>query len=351
MHRIDWRVATAVASVGVILVVLGIVVLGGDDDGQDEVVQAGATDAVVEQELEADGEAADQAIEPEPEASTSESAAAAAPTATPPPTAIPTATAAPEPTATAEPEPTATPEPTEAPAPTPEPTEAPVQDAVHPIPGEGCVVFIHGAGWSGAPYTEDWGDKTFIWPYSGNDEFPHFWLYDGPYLTYGDDDTAYDAAVANIRTSIDANNCGPVMITGASNGGAFLAKMYCRGEDFGGRLWAVHVDDPVPDAGVLNCTPSPTVIRTMFTHSTQLVEEAAALPGGICSATTSMYGSWYCEDDRALTLAEYEAAIGEASILSRAEHSGRASAETDFWQFVTPWFHEYDPDRFSAIPN
>ena len=337
MHRIDWRVATAVACAGVILVVLGIVVLGGNDDGQDEVVQTAGDDAV---EPVADEPAAEEAAEPEPEAAASEQEASA--------TAEPTATAPPEPTATPEPEPTATPVP---PTPTPEPTEAPVQEAVHPIPGEGCVVFIHGAGWSGAPYTEDWGDKTFIWPYSGNDEFPHFWLYDGPYLSYGDDDTAYSAAVTNIRDSIDANDCGPVMITGASNGGAFLAKMYCRGEDFGGRLWAVHVDDPVPDAGVLNCTPSPTVIRTMFTHSTQLVEEAAALPGGICSATTSMYGSWYCEDDRALTLAEYEAAIGESSILSRAEHSGRASAETDFWQFVTPWFHEYDPDRFSAIPN
>ena len=39
MHRIDWRVATAVACVGVVLVVLGFVAFGGDDSG-DEIVQA-----------------------------------------------------------------------------------------------------------------------------------------------------------------------------------------------------------------------------------------------------------------------------------------------------------------------
>lgn len=334
MHRIDWRVATAVACIGVIFVVVGFVAFGGDSGEEGEVVQA----------TQAETPTAPVVVTPSAEEPTQ----GAAPTE-PPATAVPEPEPDPDPTAPAEPTATAVPA-----APDPTATTAPAvepQGDVHPIPGEGCVVFIHGAGWSGAPYTEDWGDKTFIWPYSGNDEFPHFWLYDGPYLTYGDDDTAYDAAVANVRAHIDDNNCGPVMITGASNGGAFLAKMYCRGEDFGGRLWAVHVDDPVPDAGVVDCSPSPTVIRTMFTHSTQLVDEAAALPGGVCSATTSMYGSWYCEDDRALTLAEYEAAIGETSILSRAEHSGRASTETDFWQFVTPWFHEYDSDRFSAIPN
>ncbi|MEM7286575.1 MAG: hypothetical protein AAF480_09515 [Actinomycetota bacterium] len=333
----DWRVATVAACVAVGLVVAAFLVFDGDDEGQ--VVQAqevAAQDAAAQDADTEPSGAEDQDADTEPSADEDQDADAAEPTATPVPgsAAEPTATSA----STASPTPDAG-------------DDEQAQGVVHPIPGEGCVVFIHGAGWSGAPYTEDGGDTTFIWPYSGNDEFPHFWLYDGPYLSYGDDDTAYDAAVANIRDSIDANNCGPVMITGASNGGAFLAKMYCRGEDFSGRLWAVHVDDPVPDAGVLNCNPSSTVVRTMFTHSTQLVDEAAELPGGICSATTSMYGSWYCEDDRALTLDEYEAAIGETSILSRAEHSGRASAETDFWQFVTPWFHEYDPDRFSAIPN
>ena len=340
--------AAAVACVGVILVVVGFVAFGGDDD-PDEVVQATQAQSATEVPTDAAEPVAEET--PPPEAPAEDETET--PTEVEAPTEAPaTSTPAPEPTATTVPaDPTSTPVPASpSPTATPEPPADSTGD-VHPIPGEGCVVFIHGAGWSGAPYTEDWGDKTFIWPYSGNDEWPHFWLYDGPFLTYGDDDTAYNAAVDNIRNSIDANNCGPVMITGASNGGAFLAKMYCRGEDFDGRLWAVHVDDPVPDAGVLNCTPSPTVIRTMFTHSTQLVEEAAELPGGVCSATTSMYGSWYCEDDRALTLAEYEAAIGETSILSRADHSGRASDETDFWQFVTPWFHEYDPDRFSAIPN
>lgn len=334
MHRMDWRVAAAVACVLVILGGLAAVALSDDDDPQ--VVQTAQEPDAPQPSDETgadDGQAPEAAPTTEPAADpTATAATAEGPTPSEAPVEEPTPTVAPEASGT------------------PAPTDQPAAD-VHPIAGEGCVVFLHGAGWSGDPYTEDWGDKTFIWPYSGNDEFPHFWLYDGPFLTYGDDDTAYDAAVANVRAHLDDNNCGPVMITGASNGGAFLAKMYCRGEDFGGRLWGVHVDDPVPDAGVLNCNPSPTVIRTMFTHSTQLVEEAAALPGGVCSATDSMYGSWYCEDDRALTLAEYEAAIGETSILSRAEHSGRASPETDFWQFVTPWFHEYDPDRFSAIPN
>ena len=44
--------------------------------------------------------------------------------------------------------------------------------------------------------------------------------------------------------------CDQLIIHGFSNGAAFAAKLYCRGETFGGRLVRVVVDDPVVDAGV-----------------------------------------------------------------------------------------------------
>ena len=352
MHRIDWRVATAAACVGALLIVVGIVAFGGNDD-TDETVSAGGDTAQLETtETQTATPAVDAPTpdqqEPTPAPTAVDDAASGAdPTAAPTATSEPTATADPTSTpapAAPTPEPTATsaPEPTTPPA-----TDADTSGSGHPVPGEGCVVFLHGAGFPTPAYTEDWGDKTFIFPVSGNPEWPHFWLYDGPFLDYETDDTSYDAMVSIVRAAIDQNNCGPVFITGVSNGGGFLAKMYCRGEDFGGRLFAVHVDDPVPDAGVVGCSPSPSVIMSMFTHSTELTDQARALDNGRCTSTDSEYGPWYCDDDTALTLEAYEAEIGQQSIFSRTDHGGTPSDETSFWKIVTPWFHEYDPTRFN----
>ena len=44
-------------------------------------------------------------------------------------------------------------------------------------------------------------------------------------------------------------------VQGLLCGGGFAARIYCSGEDFGGRVWGVFVDDPVPDAGVKVIVP------------------------------------------------------------------------------------------------
>ena len=346
MHRIDWRAAVAAVCVCVGLVVLGVVLFGGGGSSTD--VNAVGDDPPQPETEAADdpGASTDQAAASEADSSgdsQGDDDAAAPPTATPVP---PTPTPEPD-RATPTPVATPTPEPTEPAA--PPPGQSGDAGSTGTIPGEGCIVSVHGAGWPGPASVEDWGDKTFIMPHSGNDEFPFFWLYDGPYLVYSDNDDSYNASVDIIRTAIDENDCGPVMLTGQSNGAAFVAKMYCRGEDFGGRLWAVHADDPVMDAGVLGCDPSPTVIRTLFTHSTELVEEAPTFPGLICSNRQSVYGSWYCEDDQVLTLEQFEAEIGEESVWSRELHIDPPTGELSFWWFVTDWWHEYDPTRFDPL--
>src|SRR4029077_1488760 len=75
-------------------------------------------------------------------------------------------------------------------------------------------------------------------------------------------DREYAAALKVVEDAVAG--CGQVIINGFSNGAAFAAKMYCRGETFGGRLVRFVLDDPVVDAAVQGCAPDPSVGVTLY---------------------------------------------------------------------------------------
>jgi hypothetical protein len=192
-------------------------------------------------------------------------------------------------------------------------------------------------------------DILYVAPQSPNPDWPHHWLYDGPYLAYTDGDEPYNELVRFVTGELDAADCGPIMMHGASSGGGFAARLYCSGEDFGGRLWAVMVDDPVPDAGVIGCRPSSSVQRVLFTHSAELAREAALFEDNRCTGSPTQPYPWYCQDDIGFDPEEYEAHIGQETILARETHVGGNDPAYNFWSINLSWWFEYDPVRFAAL--
>lgn len=339
MRRFDKRLLAILGVTVVVAAVVGLAVVGGDDDPL--VVSSGDTppaDVADEAEV-ADGRAGD-VLEADPA-----QAEPASPTPAPTATSVPTPT--PIPTPTVEPEPSPTPTPTVAPEPT-------VVEAGSPrdVEGAACILTLHGAGTTNAGFVEDFDEGIIrVVPQSPNPEWPHFWLYDGPYLSYTDSDAPFDELVEFVTGQLDANNCGPVMLQGGSNGAAFGAKIYCRGIDFGGRLWSVIIDDPVPDAGVIGCDPSPTVERSLFTHSGEVARESALFEDNRCTQSPTLPHPWYCEDDTGFSIEEYESHIGQTSFLSRENHVGANDRDLDFWAINLRWWHEFDPERFPQFAN
>jgi hypothetical protein len=96
--------------------------------------------------------------------------------------------------------------------------------------------------------------------------------------------------------------CGRVIIGGFSNGASFAAKLYCRGETFGGRLVRVVVDDPVVDAAVEGCSPDPSVGVALYW--TGALEEQAQ-PGWECAEA-----DWTCEGGHTIGINAYAEALG-----------------------------------------
>ena len=115
-------------------------------------------------------------------------------------------------------------------------------------------------------------------------------------------DTNYAQARNIITNAIDTNNCGRVIINGFSNGAAFAAKLYCRGETFSGRLIGVVVDDPVPDNAVANCA-RPTGVRLTLYWTGALTNTAK--PGWNCAEQ-----DWTCEGGTTIGIDAYQTALG-----------------------------------------
>ncbi len=103
-----------------------------------------------------------------------------------------------------------------------------------------CLLQLHGKGDRGVKTVVDNG-ISIISP-DGNAEGwgARQWLYFP--------DSEYTVARKVVEDAV--KGCGQVIIDGFSNGAAFAAKLYCRGETLGGRLVRVVVDDPVVDAAV-----------------------------------------------------------------------------------------------------
>lgn len=200
--------------------------------------------------------------------------------------------------------------------------------------GKWCSLNLHWASGGGQEDVAEVNDGGYwqLWPSSPDGMF---WLYDGPHDFADDPDTGadeYNALVEFLAEYLDSRSCGPTLVLGYSNGGGLAAKLLCSGEDFGGRVWGYIVDDPVMDAGVLDCEPSPNVRHVLFTHSEELAGDAEEA-GGDCSVT-----GWYCQDNTTMTVAEYEAETGYPSELQREIHSGDAGWADDE---LASWHQEF----------
>ena len=144
--------------------------------------------------------------------------------------------------------------------------------------GGRCVVRLHGKGGDGSSSTiED--DVVDLYP-AGNAEGwgGRQWLYFP--------DEHYDEALAIVVNAVDDAGCTSAAIGGFSNGASFAAAIYCRGEDLGGRLRGVVIDDPVTDHGADTCSPAANVDAALY-WTTAL--DRSAPPGTDCEAI-----DWTC---------------------------------------------------------
>ena len=131
----------------------------------------------------------------------------------------------------------------------------------------------------------------------------------------------YQAARNIVANDVAAGGCGRVVVYGFSNGAAFAAKLYCRGETFGGKVVGFVIDDPVVDHGVEGCARPPVHVVIYWT-------------GGIDQADGWPCGDWTCEGDSTIGIARYEADVGVVR---------KPSINTTHQQYVDPpelhsWF-------------
>jgi hypothetical protein len=198
-------------------------------------------------------------------------------------TAPPTTTAAPT-TTTAAPTTTTTPPTTTTAAPT---TTRPQ--------GQRCLVRLHGKGGGGQPtYTDGQGVKVLTPNGNADGWGGRQWLYFP--------NPRYNEARRVVTNAIDDDGCDTVIINGFSNGAAFAAKLYCKGETFGDRVVRYVVDDPVVDEAVLDCEPSPSTSVTLYWTGDL---ESTAQPGWDCSEE-----DWTCEGGQTIGIDAYSAALG-----------------------------------------
>jgi hypothetical protein len=159
-----------------------------------------------------------------------------------------------------------------------------------------CLVRLHGKGGTGAEDRVD--DRGFveISPTGNADGWgASQWLY------FPDED--YTDARQIVVDAVE--RCRAVIVDGFSNGAAFAAKLYCRGEDLGGRLVRVVIDDPVPDHGVVDCDPDAAVDVTLYWTGAL---DSTARPGWDCADA-----DWTCEGGTTIGIDAYADALGTAA--------------------------------------
>lgn len=127
-----------------------------------------------------------------------------------------------------------------------------------PPTADRCSVSLHGKGGDGtSTFLDESAGIAYIRP-TGNAEGwgARQWRYD--------DGEQYDQARDIVAQAVDASQCREVIIGGFSNGGAFAARLACRGETFDGRVIGYVVDDPVPDSSTDGCAPPAEVSLTLY---------------------------------------------------------------------------------------
>jgi hypothetical protein len=183
------------------------------------------------------------------------------------------------------------------PTPAPDGTKAPPPAAESaPAPGgTRCVVRLHGKGGGAAGTHAASGGVVEVAP-GGN---APAW---GGLVWQYFPDSGYGGARNNVVSAADAAGCGRIIVVGFSNGASFAAKLYCRGETFGGRLVGVVVDDPVVDHAVEGCHPA-SGVRVALYWTGALA--ATATPGWNCAEQ-----DWTCEGGTTVGIDAYQSALG-----------------------------------------
>lgn len=201
-----------------------------------------------------------------------------------------------------------------APPTAPEPTDPPPTTAPEPVEpaaptGKKCVVFLHGKG-AGAVGSSSEGDVTVVRPGGNADGWGgKQWLYFP--------DSRYQQVRTTVQGAIDGAGCGRVIVKGFSNGAAAAAKLYCRGERFGGKVVGYLVDDPVPDHGVIGCKPATGMkVRLYWTGGL-----SGAVDGWSCTKD-----DWTCEGGSTIGIEKYGRALGtEVKQSIHAQHAEYSS--------------------------
>lgn len=174
--------------------------------------------------------------------------------------------------------------------------------------GKRCRIELHGKGGGGSG-TFPSGDVTVISP---NGNAPGWgglqWLY-FPESGYAEIVSGNNPGLVNL---VNTNQCGQVIVYGFSNGAAMAAKLYCRGETFGGKLVGVMVDDPVPDHGVDNCA-RPAGVALKVYHSQQLADI-------VNSRNPCQSDDWTCEGGSTYSTAQYGSLIGQQGQIEMGTH-------------------------------
>ena len=159
-----------------------------------------------------------------------------------------------------------------------------------------CVIRLHGKGGAGAPTTRADTSATVNPAGNASGWGGRQWLYFP--------DSEYATARRIVADAIAREACDRVVLNGFSNGAAFAAKLYCRGETFEGRVIGVLVDDPVTDHATERCAPASGVaVALYFTGAL----EGQAQPGWDCGAA-----DWTCEGGSTVGIRAYAAELGVA---------------------------------------
>jgi hypothetical protein len=157
-----------------------------------------------------------------------------------------------------------------------------------------CVVRLHGKGGTGGE-TSATGGITEVLPTGNADGWgARQWLY-FPDESYAEARDIVTAAAADA-------GCTRLVLDGFSNGAAFAAKLYCRGETFDGRLVGVVIDDPVPDGGVASCTPPADVAAALYWTGGL---EPQAQSGADCATI-----DWTCDGGTMIGIEAYAESLG-----------------------------------------
>jgi pimeloyl-ACP methyl ester carboxylesterase len=172
-----------------------------------------------------------------------------------------------------------------------------------------CVVLLHGKG-GGAQASTVAGGIEYLRPGgNGNGWGGREWRY------FPED--RYQQVREAVARALDSRGCARAVIQGFSNGGAAAAKLYCRGEDFDGRVVGYLIDDPVPDHGVVGCRPAAGV-RVKLSATGAL---SVANDGWRCASQ-----DWTCEGGSTIGIERYARELGTE--VTRSIHTTHTEYET-----------------------